>query len=143
MSENMGSTRSCPTILRAYNRHASTSSRSNHGYPSRMDSIVSPAASIPKTCSTASLRPRIIGFPPNIFGLIVILFRELVSDMSETSFRGQYTTHRVFESRIVGFFGEPSSHTTCEDNSFHLGILNVMRMEERKSLRWCLAYVRP
>jgi hypothetical protein len=20
---------------------------------------------------------------------------------------------------VIGFFGEPSSHTTCEDNSFH------------------------
>jgi len=41
----------------------------------------SPAASIPHTCSTASRRPLIIGFPPNIPGLIVILSNSLSSSM--------------------------------------------------------------
>jgi hypothetical protein len=27
---------------------------------------------------------------------------------------------------IIGFFGEPSPHTTCEDNCFHLGVLIII-----------------
>src|SRR5208337_1476310 len=47
----------------------------SHGYPSRMSSIVSPAASMLRTCSTASRRPRMIGLPPKIFGFTVMLSR--------------------------------------------------------------------
>jgi hypothetical protein len=68
----VGSTRSCATTRWAYMRQARTSSGSIQEYPSRMVSGVSPAASIPSTCSTASRRPRNTGLPPKMSGLTVI-----------------------------------------------------------------------
>ena len=35
---------------------------------------------------------------------------------------------------IVDFLGEPSSHTTCEDNCFQWGLLNVMLSKESNLL---------
>ena len=45
---------------------------SNQGYAARSDSVVSQAASIPSTCSTASHRPRTTGLPPKMSGCVVI-----------------------------------------------------------------------
>ena len=54
------------------------------GVTFEMVSTVSPAASMPRTCSTASLRPRTIGFPPKISGLIVIRVSSFCSSTMAT-----------------------------------------------------------
>ncbi len=75
------SIRSCATILWAYTKQACMSSGSIQSYPLRIISAVSPAASIPNTCSTANRLPRIIGFPPKISGLKVIRSSSFFSSM--------------------------------------------------------------
>ena len=57
------------------------SSSSSQEYPSRIASGLSLAASIPRICSTASRRPLMIGFPPNIFGFTVIRSRSFLSSI--------------------------------------------------------------
>jgi hypothetical protein len=60
----IGSTYSSPTTREAYSRQARTSSISSHSYSRTRSSGLSPAASMSRTCSTASRWPRTIALPP-------------------------------------------------------------------------------
>jgi hypothetical protein len=91
------STRSWPTTRRAYSKQARTSAASNHGYSARSVSDVSPAASMPRTCSTASRRPLMIGLPPKISGFTVMRAR---SSRSVLAIASCYATSRLESSRI-------------------------------------------
>jgi hypothetical protein len=75
------------------------SSISSQEYPFRIVSGLSPAESIPKMCSTARRRPRIIGFPPKIFGFTAILSINLFLSI-KTSSEG----HEAPSFRKISFY---------------------------------------
>ena len=63
--------------------------------------MLSPAANCPRTCSTARRRPRMMGLPPNIFGLNVILARSVGFFMRcESEWGRQETVGRCFGVRL-------------------------------------------